>query len=262
MITWSAGASPANNDSKKRPDIRCYQAGPDRPKRVIVCFSDVYGLYQGNHRAFCDTIQQKLGDETTVFCPDLFRGQPLLQDFFGASDAVNVTLGGSFTMLWGLRTRCSATNIDLDLTQIVEPNVKKTGCDIVGVSGFCFGGWVVGRCLALNQGRSIFAAGVGIHPSFKPEIFAAGSSSPMELAVATKNKPVLWLPAKEDDDLKPTSPLVKVMAKRRAMTPDQLSIPFDFPHGFVARGRFMGPDYKEAQEQVIHLTVDFFNQKL
>lgn len=120
----------------------------------------------------------------------------------------------------------------------------------------------MGRCLALNRGRSIFAAGVGIHPSFKPDIFAAGSSGPMELAVATQNKPILWLPAKEDDDLKPTSPLVKAMAKRRAMTPDQISIPFDFPHGFVARGRFMGQEYREAQEKVIRLTVDFFDQHL
>jgi dienelactone hydrolase len=242
--------------------LLCYQVGSHSPRRVIVVFSDVYGLYQGNHKAFCDTIQQHMGEDTTVFCPDLFRGRPLLHNFFGAPDAVNVTLGGSFTLLWGLRTRCSATNVDRDLSQIVEPNVKNTGCEMVGVAGFCFGGWVVGRCLALNQGRSIFAAGVGIHPSFKPEIFAAGGSNPMELAIATQNKPVLWFPAKEDDDLKPTSPFVQAMAKRRAMTPEQISIPFDLPHGFVARGRFMGPEYKEAQEKVIGLTVDFFQQHL
>jgi dienelactone hydrolase len=172
-------------------------------------------------------------------------------------------LGGYFSIFWGLRTRCSATNIDKDLTTIVEPNVKATGCDMVGVAGFCFGGWVIARCLALNNGRSVFAAGVGIHPSSKPEFCAKGGTSPEQWAANTHNKPILWLPAKEDDDLKPSSPLVQAMAKRRAMKPEQISIPFEnVSHGFVARGEFLGPEYKEAQEKAIKLTVGFFQKHL
>jgi hypothetical protein len=108
----------------------------------------------------------------------------------------------------------------------------------------------------------MFAAGVGIHPSFQPERFAGGGTSPIDLAKATQNKPILFLPAKEDHDLKPSSSLIQAMAKRRANTPDQLSIEFDLPHGFVARGDFMGPTFKEGQEKAIQLTVDFFQQHL
>ena len=243
IVTWRQipfhddTATPAATNRQRRPELSCYQVGSDKAKRVIVVFTDVYGLEQGNHKAFCDVIQDRMGNDTTVFCPDLFRGSPLFKNWFGgSSDAVNATLGGTFTVLWGIRGRCSATNIDLDLETIVEPNVKATGCAMVAVSGFCFGGWVVGRCLGLSHGRSMFAAGVGIHPSSKPESFAKGGSSPMEWATKTQSKPILWLPAKEDDDLKPSSPLVQAMAKRRAKMPSQISIPFEnFSHGFVAR---------------------------
>jgi dienelactone hydrolase len=180
----------------------------------------------------------------------------------GLPDFVNATLGGAISILWGIRTRCSATNVDEDLRQIVEPNVKRSGCELVGVTGFCFGGWVVGRCLALNNGRSIFAAGVGIHPSLQTESFAAGGTRPIDLARATQNKPILLLASTQDNDAKPSSPIVQAMAKRRAKTPDQLSIEFDLPHGFVARGDFMGPTFKDGQEKAIQLTVDFFLEHL
>ncbi|KAL3925572.1 MAG: hypothetical protein SGILL_000323 [Bacillariaceae sp.] len=260
IITWHPSTSP-DSEGSQRPELSCYQVGSDHPKHVVVVFTDVYGLDQGNHKAFCDVIQERMGDDTTVFCPDLFRGLPLTRNWFGgSSDFINCTLmGGSFTILWGLRTRCSATNIDKDLAEIVEPNVKRTGCEMVGVAGFCFGGWVVGRALE----HPFYAAGVGIHPSSKPESFAKGGSSPMEWAERTGNKPILWLPAKEDDDLKPSSPLVQAMAKRRDKTPEQISIPFeDLSHGFVARGEFMGTEYKEGQEKAIDLTVSFFKENL
>ena len=264
VVTWNPivnNEKSETSSSSTRKPLSCYQVGPDNPRRIIVVFTDVYGINSGNHKVFCDVLQQKMGDDTAVYCPDLFRGSPLMHQF-GLPDFINASLGGLLSIYWGLLTRCSATNIDADLTQIVEPNVKQSGCELVGCTGFCLGGWVVGRCLALNMGRSMFAAGVGIHPSFQPERFAVGGTSPMDLAKGTQNKPILLLPAKEDFDMKPSSPLVKTMAKRRAKTPDQLSIPFDLPHGFVARGDFMGPTFKEGQEKVIQLTVDFFQHHL
>ena len=139
LITWRPETD--DNATNPRPELSCYQIGPDHPKRVVVVFTDVYGIDQGNHKAFCDVLHERLGDDTTVFCPDLFRGDPLMKNRFGgSSDALNSFLGGTFSILWGLRGRCSATNVDRDLAEIVEPNVKATKCEMVGVAGFCFGG--------------------------------------------------------------------------------------------------------------------------
>lgn len=122
---------------------------------------------------------------------------------------------------------------------------------------------VVARCLALNNGRSMFAAGVGIHPTFQLESLAAGGTTAMELGERTQNKPILFLPAKEDDGLKASSPVVQTMAKRRGVTAEHISVEFPtMPHGFVSRGRFMGPEYRIAQDRAIQLTVDFMEKHL
>lgn len=73
-----------NQDTKKssRPALSYYQVGPEQnPKRVVLVFTDVFGIDTGNHRAFCDVLQSRLGDDTAVYCPDLFRGRPLMHDY-------------------------------------------------------------------------------------------------------------------------------------------------------------------------------------
>ncbi len=97
----------------------------------------------------------------------------------------------------------------------------------------------------------------------QPEEVAAGGTTPMELIDRTQNKPILYLPAREDDDLKTSSPLVQKLAKRRALTVDDISVEFPtVPHGFVARGPFLKGEYKEAQDRAIQLTVDFLEKHL
>jgi dienelactone hydrolase len=140
LITWSPIITDeANNTIGKcspRKELSCYHVGPEHnPRRVVVVFTDVFGLDVGNHKAFCDVLQKKLGDDTAVYCPDLFRGNPLMHDYGPMFDWATL-----LKAVWGLRTRCSATNIDADLRDIVEPNVKATGCQMCGVVGFCFGG--------------------------------------------------------------------------------------------------------------------------
>ena len=234
----------------------------NKKHRVVVVFTDVYGLESGNHKAFCDTIQEELNKSfpTTVYCPDLFYGHPLMRQW-GLPDGINLFLGGLWSILWGLKGRCSAVKIDKMLTEIIEPNVKATGCNLpVGVVGFCFGGWVVARALALNSTNSIFGFGVGIHPGLNVESLVRGGTSEMDLAERTRNKPILFLPAKQDVLVKPTSDIVKYMARRRATSPDKISVAFEsMPHGFVARGDYLGSEYKEAQEKAIELTVGFLH---
>jgi hypothetical protein len=121
---------------------------------------------------------------------------------------------------------------------------------------------VITRCLGLEDGRSIFAAGVGIHPSIQPEQVAAGGTTPTKLMERTQNKPILFLPAKEDD-LKTSSPIIQRLAKRRALRVNDISVEFPtVSHGFVSRGPFLVGEYKEAQEKAIQVTVTFLEQHL
>ena len=258
LVTWQALTEGSN-----RPDLSCYQVGGKNViKRVIVVFTDVYGLESGNHKVFCDVLQACLGEETLVCCPDLFRGRPLMRQY-GLADGLNFALGGGLSMLWGFQTRCSAIHMDADLADIIEPNVRVTGCDVCGVVGFCFGGWIVARSLGLHGGQCIFRAGVGIHPAFKIEPLVRGGTSAMALGERTGTKPILLLPAKQDHDVKASNPVIQDMAKRRGTTPDKISIEFpDMPHGWVARGDFLGPQYKQAQEEAIDLTVKFIQEHL
>jgi dienelactone hydrolase len=248
-------------EGSSRSDLPCYQVGPsENPKRILVVFTDVFGVDSGNHKVFCDVLQELMGDETAVWMPDIFRGTPMLLDL--GNDTLTLALAVP-QILWKLHTSLTVPKIELDLKEIIEPNLKETGCDHVGVSGFCIGGWMVGRCLALENGQSIFSAGVGIHPSWQVEPMASGGSSEHNLAERTKNKPILLLPAKEDDALKPSSSIVQQLAKRRAMTPESISIEFpEMSHGWVARGDSSIPSVKEAQDKALHLVAAFFQEHL
>lgn len=248
-------------------DMSCYKSVGEtnineKPKKVVLVFSDVFGIDTGNHKVFCDLLQESMGNDTQVWMPDMFRGNPILRDF-----GYNWLNSGPVAIAQFLFHTffVSSDTIEKDLTQIVVPNVvEDTGCESIGVVGFCFGAWVVARCLALNDGDSVFSCGVGIHPSWTPEqYFAKEKSSEAVLAERTKAKPLLLLPAKEDKDLMPDSPLVKDLAEKRSMSPEEVAIAFpEMRHGFVSRGDSSDPATREAQEKALGLTVEFLEKHL
>ena len=246
-------------EGSSRQELPCYQVGANaNPKRIVVVFTDVFGIDSGNHKVFCDVLQECLGDETQVWMPDLFRGSPAIRDL--GVDAITFALGIPLLLL-KVNTWLTAPKIEADLLEILDPHLKETGCHNVGVAGFCFGGWVIGRALGLEN--AIFGCGVGMHPSWQPEGIVGGGTSETLLAERTKNKPILLLPAKEDNGLKPNSPIVQQLAKRRAVTPDSLSIEFpNMSHGWVVRGDSSIPDIKEAQDKALDLAVGFFQKHL
>jgi dienelactone hydrolase len=264
MVTLSATTTSdddGSSSSSSRPSLECYQIGPSKPKYIIVVFSDVFGIEAGNHKAYCDTLQGLMGDETAVWMPDLFRGKPLLTDWFG-SDALTICFS-FLPMVYKIIFQVKVSELEQDLSEVLEPNLKATGCELVGCSGFCWGGWVVGHALGLNNGRSMFAMGVGVHPAWKPETLVPGGGTYKALGERTLNKPILFLPAKQDIDFKPDGVIVKQLAQRRAMLPEELSISFeDMDHGFVARGNPKKPGVKEAQEKAVHLVSEFFKKHM
>lgn len=246
--------------------LPCYKsvgssATAEKPKRIILVFTDVFGVDNGNHKVFCDILQESMGDDTQVWMPDLFRGNPILREL--GWDWLTFSFL-AFAQFLFHRLRISSVTLEADLTQIVAPNVKDAGCQSVGVVGFCFGGWVIARCLALNDGDSIFSCGVGIHPAWKLEtLFAKPRSSEDELGERTKTKPILLLPAKQDKALMADTDIVKALAERRSMKPEEVSIEFpEMDHGFVSRGDSSDPRTKAAQDKALGLTVQFFKKHL
>jgi dienelactone hydrolase len=248
-------------DVSSRPTLECYQIGPSKPKYILVVFSDVFGIEAGNHKAFCDTLQGLMGEETAIWMPDLFRGNPIMTDWYG-SDALTYCfslLPAAYKILFKIKV----ATLEQDLAEVLEPNLKATGCELVGCCGFCFGGWVVARALGLNGGRSVFAAGVGVHPAWKPETVVSGGGTEQALGERTRNKPVFFLPAKQDADFKPDGVIAKQLAQRRAILPEEISIVFNhMDHGFVMRGNPKKPGVKEAQGKAVQLVSEFFKKHM
>ena len=256
--------SAVGDDRSGIKGLPCYKSvgrsTTNQPKRIILVFSDVFGIHNGNHKVFCDNLQKSMGEDTQVWMPDFFRGNPILRELGWNLLTFNKLVAGvQFTFH---RLRISSETIEGDLTQIVAPKIRETGCQSVGVVGFCFGGWVIARCLALDD--SVFSCGVGIHPSWQPEKFyAKPSSSEEELGERTKTKPILLLPAKQDHMLMADTEIVKALAERRSITPEEVVIEFPtMDHGFVSRGDSSDPQIKQAQDKAVGLTAEFLKKHL
>eukprot|EP00934_Nitzschia_sp_Nitz4_P002630 Nitzschia sp. Nitz4//scaffold82_size85912//57373//58227//NITZ4_005148-RA/size85912-processed-gene-0.122-mRNA-1//-1//CDS//3329558856//2620//frame0 len=255
--------SPKSETSTRAP-LACYQVGPENPKRIICVFSDVYGIDSGTHKAYCDTLQERLGEFTAVWMPDLFRGSTLFVESFLdkylSFDAQVLMNAPRF--IWAVKTRVTASAIDQDIIEIIQPAMKDVGCEKIGCAGFCFGGTVVCRAMGVEGGE--FAAGVGNHAAFKPdELMAGGTGSPEELFKLTGDKPVLFLNAIQDKDTFSTSKLIQEGAERRGISPSDMAIEFpDMNHGFVTRGDPADPVMRENQEKALDLAVKFFTDKL
>eukprot|EP00934_Nitzschia_sp_Nitz4_P002909 Nitzschia sp. Nitz4//scaffold82_size85912//58543//59397//NITZ4_005149-RA/size85912-processed-gene-0.38-mRNA-1//-1//CDS//3329558859//2899//frame0 len=251
-------------ETSTRDPMQCYQVGPENPKRIICVFSDVFGMESGSHKAYCDTLQEQLGECTAVWMPDLFRGSPLfgstsLEPYIGKVGSLLFQLPNFF---WSVLFRVTASAIDQDIIEIIQPNIKETGCEIIGCTGFCFGGTVI--CRALGVEGSEFAAAVGNHPSFKPDEFMRGGEGNGEaLLKRTGVKPILLFNAKQDTATFSTTKLIRDAAERRGISPSDMAVEFpDMDHGFVTRGDSSVPCIREAQEKVVELTVKFFNDIL
>lgn len=235
----------------KRTVMPCYQVGPETPKRILVVFSDVYGIESGSHKAVCDVLQEKLGNETAVWMPDMFRGKPIL-GAWGFPHIVTDTFM-MFSVLWACFTNMKDSKVEMDLKEVVGPALPT---DKVACLGFCYGGWVAGRTVALEG----FPAkiGVGIHPSWALE--AVFGRKEEDLATAVDKSPFLFLPA-SNDELKVGNPVVEMLAKARGIEQDKVAIEFpEMVHGWVTRGDSTDEKVKEAQDKATTLAADFVKE--
>jgi dienelactone hydrolase len=246
-------SSSSSTASSTNTPISAYVVGPHQessascPTRIVVVFPDVYGIDSGNQKIVCDALSD---DSTLVIMPDLFRGNPIVKDWGMFTSALMIP-----ALVWASKTRMTDTAIEQDLMESLLPFLKNYDQAKVSMLGFCYGGWVMGRALALDA-FSFVKCGVGIHPSWKLQ--ALHGKTEVALAEAVKAKPILFLPA-GNDDLKVGTPIVQQLAKQRGGIAEA-TIAIEFPdmvHGWVARGDANDAKIAEQQEKALNLAKDF-----
>jgi dienelactone hydrolase len=242
------------DDGRIKP-LRAYVVGNEQGSRAVLVFSDVFGIDSGNHKVVCDTIAERLGDDTLVIMPDLFRGCAIVGGW-GLPNSITMALALP-SIVWNIKMRVTPGNIERDLKSIIQPYLKQTKTVTkVSCVGFCFGGWVVGRALALNGFDC--QSGVAIHPSWKAEKLVGSLE---QLVAGVGKKPILFLPAANDVDCKVDTPLIQQLAKQRGVDPSDLSIAFEeMKHGWVTRGDDSVQEIARDIEKALNLTVKFIQE--
>mmetsp|Transcript_15170 Transcript_15170/g.28786 ORF Transcript_15170/g.28786 Transcript_15170/m.28786 type:complete len:297 (-) Transcript_15170:41-931(-) len=258
-------------ESSKRSEMPCYQVGASsEPKSLVLVFSDVHGVDTGNHKVFCDSLQEKLGADTAVWMPDLFRGCPMAPNV--GTKTFWVDLLCRLSIVWAEKTRITAPAVKADLKEIIQPNVPPS-VDKIGMVGFCFGAWVIGRSFGWSNhedhdGQRILpnlSAGVLIHPSWRPEgVVVGGGKTKEEIAEGCKTKPILLMPGKQDVDFHKNSPIAQQLADQSNLSIDDVVVDFThMDHGWVSRADSTNHKaIQEAQEQATQNTANFFKQHI
>lgn len=275
----------------------CYCTGVPLKKatRIVVVFTDVYGMDSGHHKVFADTLAERLSEDAkeqvAVVIPDLFRGTPILQPWMSNDNMTKDIMGslmGAPGMVYRLKTSYPPDKVEADIFHLLLPFLtEQTSANAFTVKlscvGFCFGGWVVGRVLGYTQRQPmVFQCGVGIHPSWQPNLVHLETQSTMAERI---HRPILLLPAWNDVDLKPNTALVNIVAsklqtkKKTAQTQSNFNVAesvqddddksecptvsIEFPtmmHGWVTRGDPTDPNVAAEQERALQLAVDFIQK--
>ena len=241
----------------------CYVAGAPLSsptlRRIVVVFTDVCGIDAGNHKLFADVLAARLGEDTTsVLMPDFFRGCPIAQPILNSALGFLVTLPA---VLYRIKYRHTTEALERDLVHLVYPWIQMQAPTVaeIGLScvGFCWGGWMVARSLALED--IPMKCGVGVHPSFKVESLHKGYEEDLVKRIGTK--PIRLLPAKNDPgNLKVGGMHVKALAEARGVPESEISTEFpSMKHGWVSRGG-RHPDVGKCQEEAMQIIVDFLEK--
>jgi dienelactone hydrolase len=245
--------------------MSAYVVGPwgqesPSPTRILVVFTDVYGIDSGNQKVICDALSDAFSnndDESTtlVIIPDLFRGNPIMKDWGIFTSTLMIP-----AVVWASKTRMTDTAIERDLMECLWPFLAKYNNNDPNVNismiGFCYGAWVMGRAMALPAFSSFVKCGVGIHPSW--QIQGLHGKTEMAMAEAIQAKPLLFLSA-GNDELKVGNPIVQQLAQQRGGI-DEATIAIEFPdmvHGWVGRGDANDAKIAEQQEKALNLTTNF-----
>lgn len=233
----------------------------NKAKRIVLVFTDVFGIDTGNHKVVADRLGRNLAN-TAVVIPDLFRGEPILTE--GPEWIPKAILRNGVYLaqiVYQCKFRITKDALDRDLVDILLPWIRQRNTVAqVSCVGFCFGGWLTAHILALSNNRDLpFVCGVGIHPSFKIETIHGRTEAYLAERVGTK--PLLLLSA-QNDNLHPGNESVEILAKNRGVESSSVAVSFDsMIHGWVTRGDSSDPSVKEEQDRATQLTISFIEEQ-
>jgi len=213
-------------------------------------------------------------------------------DYSLSKDLVGSLLG-SPGMVYRIKQYYPPSKVEQDVFQLIIPFLQKQCPNATKLScvGFCFGGWVVGRILGKSfpttttttenesnkyqqqqqqqqqQQHSLsFSCGVGIHPSFQPNLLHGELTTTMAERI---QHPMLLLPAWNDVDMKPNSKIVQIMTRNwkermaghiQKQKEEEPIVSIEFPtmmHGWVSRGDYTDPKIATEQKRALDVTVSF-----
>lgn len=253
--------------------------------------------------------------QVSVVIPDLFRGQPIMRPWLENTSFLKDMVGSLFGapgMVFRIKNY-PPQKVEQEIFQMILPWLQEEApkATSLGGVGFCFGGWVVGRVLGFESTaekdaatttttttddssnhdeatiapRLSFQCGVGIHPSFDPNILHGEAPATMAARIF---KPMLLLPGWNDISMKPGSNVVNIMTQNRmqqmqksadsaASTADNetkqedtdkqkeetVIVSVEFPsmgHGWVTRGDPSDPKVAAEQEKALEMTVEFIQK--
>ena len=158
----------------KLDDLECYVYG--KGDKAVICSYDIYGFDAGRTRLMVDQIADA---GYLAILPDYYRGVK-----WGADDPI-----GPDTFKWILDFTWE--KVWKDITDKVLPYLAEKGATKIGLTGTCWGAWVVLKACTTDK----FACGVSWHPSFQCEKIFGGN----EEEVAEKVKaPQIIMPAGGD----------------------------------------------------------------
>lgn len=207
---------------------------------IVHCY-DIFGYNAGRTRLMVD---QMADAGNLVILPDLYHGDswPIDKEI------------GMETFAWVKNFQIE--KVLADLTDRVLPYLAEKGAKKVGISGTCWGAWVVLN--ASTTGK--FSAGVSWHPSFQICGIFGGS----EVEVAGKiNTPQLVLPAENDQaNVMKDGDVTKAMIAAVGEDKVEHKVYAGTAHGYMTRGDLETESVRVAVKDGMERAIAFFGKYL
>jgi len=243
----------------KLDDVEYYVATPrDANKlkegKVIVIFTDVFGIAINNNKLIADLLANEGG--YTVYVPDIFNGELVAHDAIDLSKSETppttffqkFSVGLSFVPIipWFIRHRQSVTQPIVD--KVLHHLKNREDIKRIGAVGYCFGG----KYSILAGATDFVDVVAAVHPSM------VGIND-----IKAITKPIAFLCAEHDQVFTEALRLQSEKAlKEAAVVPHSFKVYPGTVHGFAARPNFGVPEIKSAFEDVHKQLIIHFDEYL
>jgi len=241
---------------KKFGGVDCYitppHKGEQKPGKVVVLLTDIFGLGLVNNKLVADLIANEGG--YTVYVPDLFDGYPVPFEGIPVKDTPaptsffqKIKLLATFGPLLPFMIRNRQSVVEPRVRGVLQELRNTEGVEKIGITGYCFGG----KYSILFGPTELVDVVVAVHPSM---------TTPAD--IGNVGKPFLFLGAEEDMFFDENSVKEAQKLLEEKDMPCYFKVYPGTVHGFGARPNFGIPEVKIAFEDAHKETVAHFNKYL